>query len=184
MAMNIAARRGAKNQRRKAIVAEKRKAELDNAGVTTRIRLAQADPIQYCLLSEGLFDDGIGMLTVARGATPYRLTSAMFLLDTFGLGVKDAFISSLAGRALDSWRSMTVESGMVPVDPGYARKLLRDLVAWSRTLGVAPARDYPKIEPIFGTVDAAACDAGFQFGHNGKPMFIGDLSEMPRRLAG
>jgi hypothetical protein len=53
----------------------------------------------------------------------------------------------------------------VPVDPAHARKLLHNLVAWARTHGVAPHRDYAKIEPIFGTVDAASCDAEFSFGY-------------------
>ena len=43
-----------------------------------------------------------------------------------------------------------------PVDPGYARKLLHDLVSWARTVGFAPHRDYLKLEPIFGSVAAAS----------------------------
>jgi len=184
MATNIAARRGAKNQRRKAIVAQKRKAEMQASGTSGQVRLAQSDPIQHCLVSEGLFETGMGVLVVARGATPYSITMATFLLDTFYLGVKDTFFRSVSGREFDNHiEYMSFTSPMVPVDPSYARKLLRDLVTWARNRGIAPHRDYPKLEPIFGATNAAACDVQFQFGHEGKPLFIGDMSEMARVLA-
>jgi hypothetical protein len=183
MAVNIAARRGAKNQRRKAVVAQKRKAELQANGIAGQVCLAQSDPIQHCLVSEGLFDTGMGVLILARGATPYSLTMATFLLDTFDLGVKDTFLRSVSGREFASHIDyMSFTSPMVPVDPSYARKLLRDLVTWARNRGIAPHRDYPKLEPIFGATSAASCDVEFQFGYDGKSLFVGDMSEMARVL--
>jgi hypothetical protein len=173
----LAARRGAKNQRRKAVVAQKRKAELDAGTIAGRVRLALAYPIQHCLLTRGLFEVGMGTLIVARGATPYSLTMAGFLLDTFALGVKDSFLISINGQELaDYLDSISDLAPAEPVDPGYARKLLHDLVSWARTVGFAPHRDYLKLEPIYGSV-AAASDPRFKFGHEGKPMLIGDLSD-------
>jgi hypothetical protein len=180
MAINIAARRGAKNQRRKAVVAQKRKAELETGTMAGRVRLAAADPIQHCRLSESTFETGMGILVVARGATPYSLTMATFLLDTFALGVKDTYIRSVSGETFAEIMehiSLT-GGGMAPVEPAYARKLLHDLVAWSRTVGFAPHRDYPKLEPIFGTVSTTGCETEFKFGHEGKPFLIGDLGDM------
>src|ERR1700722_4522743 len=100
MAINLAARRGARNQKRKVAVALKRKQEMEAGTLSGRVRLALSDPIQHCLLSEGLFEAGVGTLIVARGATPYNLTMAGFLLDPHALGVKDAFLSSISGRQL------------------------------------------------------------------------------------
>ena len=177
MAINIGARRFAKAQKRKAAVAEKRKAELQAGSLSGQVRSAAADPIQHCSLSEALLDTGMGMLVVARGATPYHVTMTVFLLDTFALGVKDAYLRSLSGRQFaDTMDRMAGITPMRPVEPSYARKLMHDLVTWSRGLGVAPHRDYAKCEPIFGTVDAAACDVEFRFGYEGKPLFIGDMS--------
>jgi hypothetical protein len=184
MPINLAARRGAKNQRRKAAVAQKRKAEMEAGTLAGRVRLALADPIQHCLLSQGLFDVGIGTLIVARGATPHGLTMAGFLLDIHALGVKDAFLTSMSGRELANYLDhLTDVAPTAPVDPSYARKLLHDLVDWARTLGFAPHRDYPKLEPIFGTVAATACDAEFSFGFEGKPLLVGDASDIAGRLA-
>lgn len=178
MAQNIAVRRAAKAQRRKAVVAQKRKTELETNSGPGQIRLAVANPIQHCLLSEGLFGTGMGTLVLARGATPYNVTTAVFLLDTFALGVKDVFIRSLSDREFSAYVDrMSFLTPMLPVDPSYARKLLHDLAAWSRTISIAPHPDYAKIEPLFGATDPAACDVEFAFGVNGKPCFIGDLSE-------
>ena len=186
MAINIAARRGAKNQRRKAIVAQKRKVEIEAGTIAGRVRAALADPIQHCLLSEGLFEVGVGTMIVARGATPYSLTMVGFLLDTSALGVKDAFLCSIGARELaDYLDRISPVAPVLPVDPSHARKLLHDLVAWAGTSGFPPHRDYPKLEPIFGTV-AAASDAEFRFGFEGTPLLVGDMSDeaQPTRAFG
>src|SRR6202030_3009628 len=51
MATNIAARRAAKASRRKAVVAEKRRAEALETTLPARVRRAADLPIQHCLLS-------------------------------------------------------------------------------------------------------------------------------------
>jgi hypothetical protein len=61
---------------------------------------------------------------------------------------------------------------MLPVDPSYARKLLRDLALWSQSIGFAPHRDFAAVERIFVDVDADASDATFRFGREGKPVYI------------
>ena len=66
-----------------------------------------------------------------------------------------------------------------PIEPGYARKLLRDLAGWAQTIGFAPARDFAAVELLFGNVRAETCDTAFQFGREGKPLYIADLSEAP-----
>jgi len=178
MAKNIAVRRAAKAQRRKAIVAQKRKTEIEINSTAGQVRLATATPIQHCLVSSGLFKTGIGTLVLARGATQYDVTAAVFLLDTFALGVKDVFVRALSAgefaRYVDRMSGLTP---MVPVEPSHARKLLHDLTAWAHGYGFRPHPDYAKIEPLFGNIDPAACDATFVFGLDDKPMLVGDLSD-------
>jgi hypothetical protein len=178
MAQNIAARRAAKAQRRKAVVAQKRKVETEANSTAGQARLASTAPIQHCLLSEGLFGTGMGILVLTRGATPYDVTMATFLLDTFALGVKDVFLRPLGGRELSEYiDQISFTTPMAPVEPAYARKLLHDLTAWSQSLGFRPHRDYAKVEPLFGAVNAAGCDATFAFGQDGKPMLIETMPE-------
>jgi hypothetical protein len=63
-------------------------------------------------------------------------------------------------------------SPMVRVDPSDCRKLLRDLATWSQSIGFAPHPDFAAVEPIFGDVRADASEAVFQFGRDGKPVYI------------
>jgi hypothetical protein len=176
MARNVAARRAAKAQRRKVVVAQKRQVESHAKSVSGQVRAAHAEPIQHCLVSETLFKSGVGMLVLARGPSPSGVTAGVFLLDTFATGVKNVFLRSFGGFEFDNFvEQISTATPMIPVDPSHARKLLRDLVAWSRDAGFNPHPDYAKIEAIFGSVDPAACDAEFGFGRDGKPLLIGDI---------
>lgn len=185
MAVNIAARRGAKYRRRKTGVVQKRRIEQEAGTIAGQARLAQSQPIQHCLVSEELFETGMGMVVLARGPTPTDVPMPVFLLNTFAPGVKNLYLRPVVGGEFGSQIAhMAITPPMVPADPAYARKLPHDMVAWSRALRIAPHRDYAKAEPIFGSVDTAAREAVFQFGHDGKPLFTGDISDMPLRLAG
>lgn len=133
---------------------------------------AAHDPIQHCFLTEAIFETGIGTLVLARGATPHRLTLSSFLIDVFCLGIKDVMFESVESEFFAMYMDATdAGSPMVAVDPGYCRKLLRDLAAWSQSIGFAPHRDFAAVERIFGDVNADASDAAFQFGRDGKPVF-------------
>src|SRR5260370_6455927 len=90
MGINMAQKRAAKARRRKVVVAQKRKAESIAASLPERVRRAADGPIQLCLLSRGLFDGGVGIMVLVRGADPQYLNCAVFLLDPLCLGGKDA----------------------------------------------------------------------------------------------
>src|SRR4051794_13626298 len=104
MATNMALKRAAKANRRKAVVAEKRKSELLAATLPEQVRRAAGNPIQYCLLSEGLLECGMGTLLLARGITPTGdLKAGVFLLDTFCRGIKDVIFRSMTGEDLEGF---------------------------------------------------------------------------------
>jgi len=173
MATNMALKRGRKAQRRKQVVAQKRRVEAQEASLPARVLRAARSPIRHCFLTESLFDDGMGTLVLARGVTPHYLELSSFLLDTFCLGIKDVMFESIESEAFERYMAATdAGSPMVSVDPGYARKLLRDLAAWSQSIGFAPHRDFAAVERMFGDVSADASDAVFRFGRDGKPVYI------------
>ncbi len=164
------------------MVVEKRKLELLNDSLPAQVLRAAKRPIQHCFLCGELFDSGMANLVLARGVTSYDLTLGVFLIDAWGLGVKDTFFHSIDS---ESFEDLLAEmAGPVTfVDPAYARKLLRDAAAWAASLGVAPHRDFAVLEKIFGDANADACDATFQFGHNGEPAYIPGPSESPAQVA-
>ncbi|HEV7599311.1 MAG TPA: hypothetical protein VGO49_03530 [Bradyrhizobium sp.] len=169
----MALKRGRKAQRRKQMVAQKRRAETLETSLPARVLRAGQAPIRYCLLTEALFDAGIGTLIVARGATPHHLAFGSFLLDVFCLGIKDVMFDSRESDEFDRYVAVTdAGSPLASVDPGDARKLLRDLAVWSQSIGFPPHRDFAAVEQIFGDVGADASDVDFQFGCDGKPLYI------------
>jgi hypothetical protein len=173
MAVNMALKRGRKAQRRKQVVAQKRRAETAQTSLPARVLRASQAPIQYCMLTEALFDAGIGTLIVARGATPDYLVFGSFLLDVFCLGIKDVMFDSLDGDEFDTYVAVAdAGSPLGPVYPSDARKLLHDLAAWSQSIGFPPHRDFTAVERIFGDVSADESEADFPFGHDGKPFYI------------
>jgi hypothetical protein len=187
MATNIAQKRARKAQRRKQVVAQKRRAEVLETGLPARVLRAAHAPIQRCLLSESVFDIGMGTLVLARGATPHHVAFGSFLIDVFCLGIKDVMFKSVERDVFEMYMdSMDAGSPMVSVDPGYARKLLRDLAAWSQSIGFAPYRDFAAVERLFGDTSADASEAVFQFGRDGKPVYIPGPSDtaplMQRRI--
>jgi hypothetical protein len=188
MATNVALKRARKAQRRNQVVAQKRRAEILGASLPARVLRAADAPIQHCFLTEAVFDIGMGTLVLARGATPHHVALSSFLVDVFCLGIKDVMFESVEREVFEIYMDATdAGSPLVSVDPSYARKLLRDLAAWSQSIGFAPHRDFAAVEQVFGDVSADASDAGFRFGRDGKPVYIPGPTEtaplIRRRIA-
>ena len=183
MGSNIALRRAAKANRRKAIVAEKRKAEMLAGTLAEKARRAASSPIRHCLVSGSLFDAGLGTVILARGVSPDHLTMGIFLVDVFCLGIKDVAFKSMAGADFERYMDIADASDpSVSVEPSYARKLLRDVAVWAKSIGVAPHRDFAAVERLFGDVSVDTCNETFQFGRDGKPFYMPGPSESPMQI--
>ncbi|WP_444842822.1 hypothetical protein [Bradyrhizobium sp.] len=176
----MAQKRARKAQKRKQQVTEKRRAEALEAGLPARVARAAGLPVQHCYVSEALFEDGIGTVVIARGATSHLVTMGSFLVDVFCLGVKNVMFEQLDDDEFEFYMERTGDTQrMIPVDPAYARRLLRDAAAWSASFGFAPHRDFPVVERLFGEVNADDCDAVFQFGREGKPHYVAGPYDTP-----
>jgi hypothetical protein len=181
MTSRIAQRRGAKASRRKKLLAERRKRD----PAPRRPSLAQfaSAPLCACLLQDGLFERGNGTLILARHAGPGRVATAAFLLDVFCLGVKDVILRIDDEAEVEiAIEALGYEAPLVEVDPSYARKLLRDAVAYARSLGLEPHPDYAAAERLFGDSAADACDVGFSFGLGGRPLYMPGPSDTPAKI--
>lgn len=126
------------------------------------------------------WETGMATVILTRGVSNSRLGFGMFLLDTYCLGIKDVAFKSMDA---DQWAAFLDASEyampLSPIDPGSARKLLRDLATWSASLGFPPHPDFAAVERLFGTVSADACTTEFQFGREGKPFYIQGPSDTP-----
>lgn len=185
MASAIERRRAAKAARRKAVVALKRKLARGGQGLplAQRARLAAHYPIHACFSQEGLFERGNGVVTLARLRPAGDLIIAMFLVDAWCLGVKDVTFRELEQSEFESFADNIAETApLMLVDAAYARKLLREAVAYARSLGFPPHRDYAAVDAFFGDVSADTSDAAFSFGHDAKPFYVAGPHETPAEI--
>lgn len=178
-------KRAAKAARRKKILTERRKAAMveGQMSLAMRIRRMAVAPIQSCLISEALLELGTGYLVLARKAADGRMAMVTFLLDVYCVGMKDVIVR--VDEASEIERFLEAMGGAQPMDaiePTRARKLLSDLVAWSRSIGLAPHPDYATAEPLFGDVSADASDESFRFGRDGKPFLVPGPGDTPARI--
>jgi hypothetical protein len=170
-----AQRRHAKALRRRAVVTGKRKIEgtVATPSLAQRVHRAAAAPIHACLVQQDLFENGIGILLLARHTPSGEFALGFFLLDVFCLGIKDASFQSLNLSDLEFFiESIEATDPLVPIEPSHARKLLREAAAYAQSIGFSPHRDFVAVEPLFGEVNAEACEATFHFGVNGKPHYV------------
>jgi hypothetical protein len=122
-------------------------------------------------------------MVLARGASPFQVAMGSFLIDVYCLGVKNVMLQSLNDEEFSFYLDqIKTASPLIPIDPGHARKLLRDLAAWSRALGFAPHHDFAVVERLFGDIDANASVEAFQFGRDGKPAYIPGPGESPLQI--
>ena len=183
MPLNLAQSRAKKAARRKAVLQERRKHQVDGASKAERICRAAATPIQQCLVQEELFETGMGVLILARGVSTNRVAMGCFLLDVYCLGIKDVMFRSLNASEFQYFiATMAATSPLVNIDPSDARKLLCDLALWADSIGFSPHRDFVAVEPLFGDVHSDASTATFQFGRDGKPLYVAGPAESSAQI--
>ena len=184
MARNPAARKAAKAAKRKVVVAAKRKDERDASSVSGRVAQAAREPILRCLLSDEIYEFGMGTLVLIRGLSGGYQTVAVFQLDIFCLGVKDTVFRGMDRDAGEAFLGHL--SGSTPlsaIEPEEARKLLRDAAAWGTANGFPPHKDYAVLERLFGDVVPAATDYTPRFGREGKVSYVAGPNETPAEIA-
>ena len=154
MGSNIAQKRAAKAQRRKAIVAGKRKAESAATGgsLAERVRRASTGRIFRSAVQESLGRLGFGMVILLRESAEGGLLMGGFVIDTH-YGVKDVVFRPMTEDALNQLYEMVTDTGaFTPIEPADARKLLHEAVARAQALGIRPHRDFATVEAIYGDV--------------------------------
>ena len=177
-------RRAAKRKEKKQLVTREQ-----HMPITERLTDAARFPVLDCRVSHSLQDSGIGWVLLSRELPGRHVAVACFLVDRYCLGVKDAFGEVLSRPEYNNkyLRKMLSEKASYSVSPADARKLLEEAVAYARGLGLHPHADYFKAIPLFGHINAADGTAHFEFGKDGKPLFIAgphDTAERCRQILG
>jgi hypothetical protein len=140
--------------------------------------------------STNLLESGGGYVVVSRfKAGGAEAESGVFLIDLYCLGVKNAFFSRLRVAEYENQllNRLRGKSGLQPLEPGCARKLVEGAVAYATRLGFAPHRDYKAACRVLGGIGTTDCPTEFTYGHEGKPFYIrgpDEKDEQVQRIIG
>jgi hypothetical protein len=145
-----------------------------SAGLAERLDGAAGCPVLHSCATDDLSEQGLGWVCLSRQQPDGTVAFAIFLVDRYCLGVKDATadITSRYNYDTNVIRKMRSEFRSTDLSPAATRKLIEGAVEYARGLGFAPHPDYHRAMHIFGTIDPAECKEEFEFGHEGKPLFI------------
>jgi hypothetical protein len=173
-----------KQSRRKAVVAEKRRAETATNGRREARQIIDAAraPVKTCVVGERLFADGMGWLVLARTLPSGLVGASFFLVDAWCLGIKDAFFARLTPQQFKERMDASTQGQppLIDIDPSVARKLLRDAATYAGSFGLAPSERFGEAEAIFGDIPMAT--ETFPFGKDGKPFFMSGPNDSPTRI--
>src|SRR5271165_7079352 len=127
-------------QRKKMLAQRRRLAAAEPEGTLAQdVRYAAAAPLHACFVQERLFETGVGMVILTRKTDDDEFAIAGFLVDVYCLGVKDVLFRETDESEMEAFLgTLGARAPLTPIDPPYARKLLRDAVAYANSLGLAP----------------------------------------------
>lgn len=175
----LAKRKAQRKEKAKKIMVQQQR---EIAYQSNPVAFAARYPIHQCLVNMELFASGMGTVVVSRRAPNGDIVMGVFLLDTFCLGVKNAFGRILMPYEYDEMvAEMRQNELMQAVEPSYARKLVEASVVYAASLGFKPNPDYQTAKEIFGDIDASTCTDEFTFGKLGKPFYIVGPTDSPLR---
>lgn len=177
-------RHGAREQKRLAKQKAKRAARHRQLAMRSspdpyvRLRAADRWPVIECLVPENLREAGLGNLLMARRMPDGQSACAVFLVDVFCLGVKDALWSIVHPAQFAALRKDIESHGrLMPVTPEHFAKLVYQAADYGQSLGFPPHRDFRHAQLLLAGIDPSQCDEQFEFGFDGQPLYIQGPSE-------
>ncbi len=178
-------KREQKVAKRKAVLATKSGQTPSSPSLLHQARAAASTfGINYCMITEGIFDIGIGHVVLGRTKSPTTVATAILLVDVHCLGVKRGFYAEPTHeKFLEMVKGMAgTESPFVDIDPACARKIVAGAVEYAKQLGFEPHDDYPPAEALFGDIDTGSCTTEYVFGKDGKPFFFAGPRDTPAKI--
>jgi hypothetical protein len=152
-----------------------------SAGLPGQLSAASKYPVLYCWIME---EGGIANVHLSREFPNGQVAAANFLVDTYCLGVKDCWAEVLHRTDYDNKYRRERNPDMLPyrdIPPAEARRFIEQAVEYAAGIGFPPHPDCDKAMLLFGDIDPNDSDAVFEFGKDGKPLFIAGPNDTPER---
>ncbi len=140
---------------------------------TVRLRGAAKWRVVHSLEADELFDTGIGHMAIAREDGAGKLVFAVFLVDTYCMGVKNAFWRTGTREEFqEMMEQMETKRAMSPIAPERLVKIIEGAVDYAHALGISPHPDYGHASMLLAGIDSSTCTDPISFGRDGKPFYI------------
>jgi hypothetical protein len=139
--------------------------------------------VEATLVQEGISERGMGQLVIARRQGTGRLACGFLVLDTYCLGVKNAFWR-LMGEAefSDAVKDMERVGPLRSVTPEAFAKMVLGAVEFAQANGFAPHPDFGATRLLLQGIDPALCPEIFVYGKNGRPFYVNGPYDTPDRI--
>jgi hypothetical protein len=146
-----------------------------HAGKIHRIRHADDYPVEACYLNADWKEQGLARIVVTRSQENGKIMVAAFLVDTFCLGVKNAFCNEGLGRR-------QIEAQLLPgyyqneeptrVGINYVKEIIYGAVDYARGLGFDPHPDFELSRHVLGSEEIGRTRNLTFGGPEGKPLYV------------
>ena len=160
-----------------------------HAGKIHRIRHADDYPVEACYLNADWKEQGLARIVVTRSQENGKIMVGAFLVDTFCLGVKNAFCNEGLGRR-------QIETQLLPgyyqneeptrVGINYVKEIIYGAVDYARDLGFDPHPDFELSRHILGSEEIGRTRNLTFGGPEGKPLYVAgpddDVAAILRQL--
>lgn len=148
------------------------------------LEAAGTAPILHSFVSDDIWEAGLGYVILSRTLPGGQVAHAAFMLDIFCQGVKDAYLNI---GTPEHYRATVLEGigqrfNLQKIEPAAARKLVEGGVDYAASFGLEPHPDYTKAKRIFGDIDASQCEEEFEYGKDGRPLFISGPYDSPEKV--
>jgi hypothetical protein len=175
----LAKKRAKQNQKKRQLARQ----TSDNPAI--RFKGCEAWPVHGCYEPEGLWEEGLGNLVIARKAPTGELIVGSYLVDVFCLGVKDAFWRAMSAEEFKSIKpKFEIRSPLRSISPERLAKIVTSAVEFAQRFGFPPHTDFRHVGLLLHGIDANACADELAFGKEGKPFYIqGPYESLPRAQA-
>jgi hypothetical protein len=175
----MAKQHGARQQKRAAKQKAKRLAKRsfmltrDSKDRSVRLGRAREWPVVAALGAAEIWEQGLGTLAIARQESEGRLVFAVFLVDVYCLGVKNAFWRAGTRREFDEIvKQMGRTQALCAIAPASLVKIVTGAVEFAKSYGFRPHPDYRRASMLLEGIDPSTCTEQFTFGKGGEPFYI------------
>ena len=143
-------------------------------------------PVHACLVNRHWREDGKASIHLARRVAPGRVTMAAFLVDTWAMGLKDAFgrVDIACSEFDEQMADLDEQLGITRLDIGTARHLVYGGIDLAGELGFRLPRRYERWTAILGPLPEGEPPDMSLFRPDGRIRLWCSMKDLEARLIG